>query len=51
MNHLLPILLSLQAVTAAPGDDLEKVRDSVRGRKATITLKGGTYFLDRKSVV
>lgn len=48
MNHFLPILLSLLVrndVTATPKDDLAAVRDSVRGKKATVTLRGGVYFL------
>jgi hypothetical protein len=48
MNLILPTLLSLLAqgdVSASPSDDLAKVRDAVRGKKATVTLKGGTYFL------
>lgn len=47
MNLILPTLLSLFAqgdVTASPTDDLAKVRDSVRGKKATVVLMGGTYF-------
>jgi parallel beta-helix repeat protein len=43
MTLLLPLLLSLQTITSS--DDLAKVRDSVRGKNATVTLKGGTYFL------
>src|SRR4051812_38318026 len=48
MNHLLPILLSLclqEQVPVTPKDDLAKVRDAVRGKKATVVLRGGTYFL------
>ncbi len=48
MTILLSVLLSLQTVT--PADDLEKVRDSVRGKKAAVVLKGGTYFLARPLV-
>jgi len=44
MTSLLPILLTL-CVQVSPTDDLAKVRDAVRGKKATVVLKGGTYFL------
>ncbi len=48
MNLILPTLLWLLAqadVTASPADDLARVRDAVRGRKATVLLQEGTYFL------
>jgi len=48
MNYLLPVLLSLclqDPVTVTPKDDLAKIRDSVRGKKAVVVLRGGTYVL------
>ena len=49
MNHCLPILLSLflqnEAVPVSPADDIAKARDVVRGKKLTVLLRGGTYFL------
>lgn len=45
MTSLLPILLCLSLQTVSPADDLAKIRDAVRGRRATVVLRGGIYFL------
>ncbi len=44
MTSLLSILLAL-FLQVSPTDDLVKARDAVRGKKATVVLRGGTYFL------
>ncbi|MBV8878411.1 MAG: hypothetical protein JO332_00470, partial [Planctomycetaceae bacterium] len=46
MTSLLPILLPLLLqVTVSPGDSLSAARDAARGKRSTVVLRGGTYFL------